>query len=145
MVSRKKVLIICFLIVSVTVWICGRILYVTWCDSKETIEKTQNQEQGTIESNKEDNIEQKESEETKIPEPVITKKTTYDLIILQHPECYTYQQMETDLLNLPDIYGTLIQVDSLGGTVDGRQVYHIAIGNDTASKKIFINAGIHAR
>lgn len=145
MVSRKKVLIIGLLIVSITVWICGSILYVTWCDSKETIEKTQNQKQSTIEFNKEDNIEQKESEESRIPEPAIKKKTIEDLIILQQPECYTYQQMETDLLSLPDIYGTLIQVDSLGETVDGRQVYHIAIGNDTAPKKIFINAGIHAR
>lgn len=156
MVRRKTALIIGVITVGITAIICASILFVTWYKSKEATETQKKQELEVIEPSKEDNNmeqeiatalppEESSKEEIITPDSIVLEKTIDDLIILQHPECYTYKQMEADLMILPEIYGTIVQIDSLGETVDGRQVYHVAIGNEKAEKKIFINAGIHAR
>ena len=67
------------------------------------------------------------------------------LIILQNPAMYTYDNMQKDLELLPLLYGDYVTVDSLGQTADDRQLYHIIIGNSASEHKIFINGSIHGR
>lgn len=58
---------------------------------------------------------------------------------------YTYENMQSDIAFLQKKYDKYFNVLSLGQTEDGRELYDLVIGNAEAEKKIFINAGIHAR
>ena len=63
----------------------------------------------------------------------------------QYLEQYTYENMQDDIEKLQEKYGAYIQISSLGQSADGRELYDLVIGDTNAEKKIFINAGIHAR
>lgn len=143
--------------VCITALICGCILFRTWNEKQENVQPEAAEE---ISADAEENLMITEKpvvtdepldtqtivEDVQMePEPTSVVRSEEELMILQQPECYTYEQMEADMSLLPEIYGEIVQVDSLGETVDGRQVYHVTIGNAEAEKKIFINAGIHAR
>lgn len=57
---------------------------------------------------------------------------------------YTYQEMQVDLNSLKATYPQM-QMDVLGNTIDGRQLYHVVVGNPSAPHKILVHGGIHAR
>ena len=57
---------------------------------------------------------------------------------------YTYQEMQADLNILKATYPQM-QMDVLGNTIDGRQLYHVVVGNPSAPHKILVHGGIHAR
>ena len=57
---------------------------------------------------------------------------------------YTYQEMQVDLNILKASYPQM-QMDVLGNTIDGRQLYHVVVGNPSAPHKILVHGGIHAR
>ncbi len=57
---------------------------------------------------------------------------------------YTYQEMQVDLNSLKATYPKM-QMDVLGNTIDGRQLYHVVVGNPSAPHKILVHGGIHAR
>lgn len=57
---------------------------------------------------------------------------------------YTYQEMQVDLNSLKATYPQM-QMDVLGNTTDGRQLYHVVVGNPSAPHKILVHGGIHAR
>ena len=67
------------------------------------------------------------------------------LIIDQNPAVYTYEDLVSDTDILKSRYASVFSADSLGETVDGRQILHFVIGDKEASRKILINGGIHAR
>ncbi|MCD8122752.1 MAG: peptidase [Clostridiales bacterium] len=58
---------------------------------------------------------------------------------------YTFSQMEQDIRELQSRYGSLLQVNTIGTSLDGRSIYELVLGNASASKHILIHAGIHAR
>lgn len=57
---------------------------------------------------------------------------------------YGYNEMSEDLRKLKATYPALY-MDSLGKTIDGRELYHLVVGNPSASKKILVHGSIHAR
>ncbi|MDD6283358.1 MAG: M14 family zinc carboxypeptidase [Oribacterium sp.] len=57
---------------------------------------------------------------------------------------YTYDKMTGDLSHLKASYPSM-QMDVLGTTVDGRQIYHVVVGNPNAPHKILVHAAIHGR
>ncbi len=59
-------------------------------------------------------------------------------------EMYTYQKMEGDINLLKQRYEGVTS-DSIGTTVDGKNIYRIIIGNRQAPKKILVIGAIHAR
>ena len=59
-------------------------------------------------------------------------------------EMYTYQRLEADMQLLKSKYEG-VTTDSIGKTVDGRNIYRIVIGNPNAEKKVLVLAAIHAR
>ena len=59
---------------------------------------------------------------------------------------YTYKEMQRDLGQLQERYPEVpIIVESLGQTLDERDVYHVLIGDENASKHVLITGAIHAR
>jgi glucan-binding YG repeat protein len=56
---------------------------------------------------------------------------------------YTYEQMETDIQELQNLYPDLIQTQVIGTSVDGRNLYAIKLGK--GEKEIFLNGAHHAR
>ncbi len=65
--------------------------------------------------------------------------------IVKVTEKYSYDQMSRDISSLKSRYGSHMQVNTIGNSLDGRSLYEIIIGNQNASKHILIHAGIHAR
>lgn len=57
---------------------------------------------------------------------------------------YTYQNMVADLNTLQAAFPSM-QMSVLANTVDGRQIYHVVVGNPQAPHQILVHAGIHAR
>ena len=57
---------------------------------------------------------------------------------------YTYQALESDLNALRSNYSG-VSVNALCQTPDGRQVYHVIIGNQNAGKKLLVTGTMHAR
>lgn len=60
-------------------------------------------------------------------------------------EKYSYESMVSDLEKLKSRYGSRLQVNVIGTSLDGRNLYEAVLGNPNAGKHILIHAGIHAR
>lgn len=58
---------------------------------------------------------------------------------------YTYENMVNDLGIFSRVFQGILYVDSLGRTVDGREIFHLLIGHKDAQEKILIFGGIHGR
>lgn len=59
-------------------------------------------------------------------------------------QVYGYNEMFDDLIALKKEYSKM-HLDSLGKTVDGRELYHVIVGNPIAKKKILVHGSIHSR
>ena len=57
---------------------------------------------------------------------------------------YGYNEMYDDLMALQKNYPSM-HLDSLGKTIDGRELYHVIVGNPSAPKKILVHGSIHSR
>jgi g-D-glutamyl-meso-diaminopimelate peptidase len=60
-------------------------------------------------------------------------------------EKYSYESMVSDLEKLKSRYGSHLQVNVIGTSHDGRNIYEAILGNPNAGKHVLIHAGIHAR
>lgn len=58
---------------------------------------------------------------------------------------YTYREMENDLHIFSKIFKGIMEVQTVGDTVDGRKLYHVRMGNENAADKVLIFGGIHGR
>lgn len=138
--------LICFALSGTVLWTAG-------CSQKETQDTDQDHASGITENVPEDAAGEGEmdsdaadlpeqEEQSVIAEPAYSES---DLIILKEPAIYTYANMSQDLEKLSSIYSTQIIVDSLGQTMDGREIYHLVVGDPNAEIRIMINASIHGR
>lgn len=67
------------------------------------------------------------------------------LFLCRDKEIYTYHDMEADLVVMEAGHGDLAAIDTLGETVDGRELYHILIGDKNAPNHVLFTASIHGR
>lgn len=58
---------------------------------------------------------------------------------------YSYADMVEDVVSLQQQYPSLVSINTIGGTADGRQIYDMMIGSPSADRQIVIQAGCHAR
>ena len=59
---------------------------------------------------------------------------------------YTYKEMQKDLSQLESRFPNVpILVESLAQTIDEREIYHIVVGEENASKHVLITGSTHAR
>jgi len=58
---------------------------------------------------------------------------------------YTYPELQEDLALLLETYGAHFSYESIGKSVDGREIYACVVGNPEAPRKIMISGGIHGR
>ncbi len=72
--------------------------------------------------------------DTMIPNPVV-----------KPVEKYTYDQMVADINALKERYGDKMQVNVIGRSQDGRDIYEVIVGNVNAPKHILMQGAIHAR
>ena len=68
-----------------------------------------------------------------------------DLVIASDPQQYTYADLQHDSELIGSVFSGSVSVSSLGTTFDGRELYCFVIGDENASNKVMLNAGIHAR
>lgn len=67
------------------------------------------------------------------------------LMILKEPKLYSYDHMKKDAELLLGLYPDILTEKSLGQTADCREIICFVIGEPSASEKILITGGIHAR
>ena len=65
--------------------------------------------------------------------------------IVQNEAVYTYDILEEDIRELQKAYQGKLKVRSIGSSADGRSIYELIIGNESAATHILIDAAIHAR
>ena len=65
--------------------------------------------------------------------------------IVKPVDKYSYEQMEQDINALKNRYPNQMNVNVMGQSADGRNLYHIIIGNPSASKHILFQGTIHGR
>ncbi|MEG2349175.1 MAG: M14 family zinc carboxypeptidase [Hungatella sp.] len=65
--------------------------------------------------------------------------------IVKRTDRYSYDQMAADIQALQAVYGDKMQVNVIGTSLDGRNIYDIIVGNPSAGKHIMIQGSIHAR
>ncbi|MBM7661606.1 nicotinamide riboside kinase [Bacillus mesophilus] len=75
-------------------------------------------------------------------------KSNVDLIytptdVVNPKQEYTYEEMRRDLLLIQNIYPGLVELKTIGKSVDGRNIYAIKVGK--GSTEIFFNASHHGR
>lgn len=58
---------------------------------------------------------------------------------------YGYSEMVDDLEKLSKKYGDKMSYSTIGSSLDGRNIYAVTLGSQTADKQIVISAGIHGR
>ena len=73
------------------------------------------------------------------------KISELNLIINSTPAKYTYNNFVNDLDQLQKAYGTMIQVNKLCDTIDGRGVYDVVLGDPQGDNQILIFGAMHAR
>lgn len=155
--SRRNAWLIGFVCIAVTVLFCGGILLRTVVESQESNNqdhKPESENGKTAVTTKADSPSENftkqegaDKEETDLPEEEKENQGVKkeELRIVGNPELYLYEDMEWDIQILRKYYGQWLTADSLGETIDGRQLYHLLIGDPAAEEKIFINGGIHGR
>jgi hypothetical protein len=74
--------------------------------------------------------------------PTSTAAPTYEDIV-NPDQTYNYEQMMADAQNLAEQYPDLIQIDSIGQSVEGRELLLIKLG--TGPKKLLLLGAHHAR
>ena len=67
------------------------------------------------------------------------------LVVDGNPAQYSYDDLAHDVGVLDENYPAWVHVNSLATTVDGRDLFHIVIGNPDAMNHVLVHAGIHAR
>lgn len=68
-----------------------------------------------------------------------------EVIVTPNDKGYTYPMLVEDLAALEAAYGDKFAYESIGKSVDGREIFACVVGNPAAPKKIMITGGIHGR
>lgn len=77
-----------------------------------------------------------------------TTPVTYEpgqVIVKADEKGYTYPMLLEDLAVLEVAFGEHFSYESIGQSVDGREIFACVVGNPTAPKRIMITGGIHGR
>ena len=77
-----------------------------------------------------------------------TAPVTYEpgeVIVKPDEKGYTYPMLLEDLAVLEVAFGEHFFYESIGQSVDGREIFACVVGNPAAPKKIMITGGIHGR
>ena len=65
--------------------------------------------------------------------------------VVRPAAAYTYENMAADIQKLKERYGDRMQVQVIGTSLDGREIYDLIVGNPAAPVQVLIQGGIHAR
>ncbi len=67
------------------------------------------------------------------------------LNVLTITDCYSYEQMQTDIQKLQALYPECIRVSSIGQSEMGRDIPVMVVGDPNAKYQIFVQAAMHGR
>lgn len=68
-----------------------------------------------------------------------------DGIVTPSAQGYMYPDLVDDLAALADAYGAYFTYESIGKSVDGREIFACVVGNPDAEKRILLTGGIHGK
>ena len=73
-----------------------------------------------------------------------SNQTSGEIVSTQSAK-YTYKTMEKNMRALVSAYPDILKMRSLGKSFDERNIYEITVGNQAASRHIFVQASMHGR
>lgn len=125
----------------------GIVLMGSGCGKKEEAPVSSDgaQVQEQMEAREQENDQDAAVQAAEEPAPAVPSVTEADLIITTDPQMYTYVDMEQDLKVLLQLYPEYLTIDTLGQTLDKREIYHLVIGDPQGENRVFINGSIHGR
>lgn len=85
----------------------------------------------------------KDSEKNQVKIRITVKKEPW--IVNSKNTCYDYEDLTRDCRKLTKRYRGKIHLSTLGTTYDNRQIWCLRVGSESASRRLVINAAIHAR
>ncbi|MGN0243247.1 MAG: M14 family zinc carboxypeptidase [Lachnospiraceae bacterium] len=74
-----------------------------------------------------------------------TKRIINKAIVNTSHRNYSYDEMCKDLQHLKEKYSEYLNYESIGTSEDGRQIYDVILGSDSASKTMLVVSTLHAR
>lgn len=89
-----------------------------------------------------------EGQETPAPSGILDNDfldAAYPDPVVRPAASYTYENMAADIQKLKERYGDRMQVQVIGTSLDGREIYDLIVGNPAAPVQVLIQGGIHAR
>jgi g-D-glutamyl-meso-diaminopimelate peptidase len=98
-----------------------------------------------------DPVAEQPSESETQTEPPTTEQTTAGQdaadgkIVTPSAQGYTYPDMVDDLAALAQTYSEYFFYQSIGKSVDGREIYACVVGNPNAEHKVLLTGGIHGK
>ncbi len=87
----------------------------------------------------------KQTEAATTAPPTTEEPAPVTEIVTPGEKGYTYPELQEDLAALQQAYGEHFSYESIGKSVDGREIYACVVGNPEAHRKIMITGGIHGR
>lgn len=88
-------------------------------------------------------IKVKDSEKNQVKIRITVKKEPW--IVSSKNTCYDYEDLTRDCHKLTKRYSGKIHLSTLGTTYDNRQIWCLRVGSESATRRLVINAAIHAR
>ncbi len=88
-------------------------------------------------------IKVKDSEKNQVKIRITVKKEPW--IVSSKNPCYDYEDLTRDCHKLTKRYSGKIHLSTLGTTYDNRQIWCLRVGSESATRRLVINAAIHAR
>lgn len=77
--------------------------------------------------------------------PVYYEYTSASGVVETDNALYTYEMMSNDIASLCDKYPDILSSETIGTSVDGRQLYCMYLGNRNAVHHVLVQATIHGR
>lgn len=123
-------------------------------ESEQNSLETESESESQGESESEavtDSVTEQPSESETQTEPPTTEQTTAGQevsdgeIVTPSAQGYTYPDMVDDLAALAQTYSEYFSYQSIGKSVDGREIYACVVGNPNAEHKVLLTGGIHGK
>ena len=77
--------------------------------------------------------------------PEATIRLRHEQAVNIKTQKYTYKQMQTDMKELTLQYSDYCELEIIGKTVEGRNIYDVALGNPKAGNSLLVVSTLHAR
>lgn len=83
--------------------------------------------------------------EVEIVEEKTASEMTPNIFAANTDKTYTYAMMQSDIVQMTSLFPKMLTYQTVGKTIEGRDIYLLILGNKEAEHAVFVQASIHGR